>query len=58
MVYYKENYRDEFEGISNRNMLVKGDIGLSSGVYFYIITLNDIKIKHQGYLYLSQNSQN
>jgi gliding motility-associated-like protein len=58
LVYYKENYRDEFEGISNRNMLVKGDIGLSSGVYFYIITLNDIKIKHQGYLYLSQNSQN
>jgi gliding motility-associated-like protein len=58
LVYYKENYRDEFEGISNRNMLVKGDIGLSSGVYFYIITLNDLKIKHQGYLYLSQNSQN
>ena len=58
LVYYKENYRDEFEGISNRNMLVKGDIGLSSGVYFYIITLNDIKLKHQGYLYLSQNSQN
>lgn len=58
LVYYKENYRDEFEGISNRNMLVKGDIGLPSGVYFYIITLNDLKIKHQGYLYLSQNSQN
>ena len=58
LVYYKENYRDGFEGISNRNMLVKGDIGMPSGVYFYIITLNDIKVKHQGYLYLSQNSEN
>ena len=58
LVYYKENYNNEFEGISNRNMLVNGDTGLSSGVYFYIITLNNLKIKHQGYLYLSQNSEN
>jgi len=58
LVYYKENYRDEFEGISNRNMLVKGDIGLPSGVYYYIITLNALKIKHQGYLYLSVTEKN
>ncbi|WP_239985912.1 MULTISPECIES: gliding motility-associated C-terminal domain-containing protein [Arenibacter] len=58
MVYYKENYRDEFVGISNRNMLVKGQIGLASGVYYYIIILNDLKIKHQGYLYLSQAVKN
>ena len=58
LVYYKENYRNEFEGISNRNMLVKGDIGLPSGVYFYIITLNALKIKHQGYLYLSVTEKN
>ncbi|MCK0144851.1 gliding motility-associated C-terminal domain-containing protein [Arenibacter sp. F26102] len=58
MVYYKENYRDEFVGLSNRNMLVKGQIGLASGVYYYIIILNDLKIKHQGYLYLSQAVKN
>jgi len=58
MVYYKENYRDEFVGLSNRNMLVKGQIGLPSGVYYYIIILNALKIKHQGYLYLSQAVKN
>jgi len=58
MVYYKENYKGEFEGLSNRNQVVNGDIGLASGVYFYIIILNDLKIKHQGYLYLSQVVKN
>lgn len=58
LVYYKENYNDEFEGLSNRDMVVKGNIGLPSGVYFYIIALKDLKIRHQGYLYLSQTVNN
>lgn len=58
LVYYKENYNDEFEGLSNRDMVVKGNIGLPSGVYFYIIALKDLKIRHQGYLYLSQTVKN
>jgi len=58
LVYYKENYNDEFEGLSNRDMVVKGNIGLPSGVYFYIIVLKDLKIRHQGYLYLSQTVKN
>ncbi|MCM4168637.1 hypothetical protein KCTC52924_02217 [Arenibacter antarcticus] len=54
LVYYKENYNNEFEGLSNRKMVINRKSGLDSGVYFYIITLNDLKIKHQGYLYLAR----
>ncbi len=53
LVYSKENYTDEFNGRSNRNMVIDKGSGLDSGVYFYIITMHDLKWKHQGYLYLS-----
>ncbi len=54
LVYSKENYTDEFNGRSNRSMVIDKDSGLDSGVYFYIITMHDLKWKHQGYLYLSR----
>lgn len=52
MVYSKENYQNEFIGESNRNSVIDKGAGLDSGIYFYIITLNDLKQKHQGYLYI------
>ena len=52
MVYSKENYQNEFNGESNRNSVIDKGSGLDSGIYFYIITLNDLKQKHQGYLYI------
>ncbi|PIF00321.1 MAG: hypothetical protein CR994_05990 [Maribacter sp.] len=53
LVYSKENYRNEFDGISNRNMVISQNSGLATGIYFYIITMHDIRQRHQGYLYLS-----
>lgn len=52
MVYSKENYTNTFDGKSNVNMVVQNKLNLPDGIYFYIIDLKDIKIKHQGYLYL------
>lgn len=54
MVYSKANYQGEFDGRSNRNLVIKESAGLASGIYFYIITLVDLRQKHQGYLYISQ----
>lgn len=54
LVYSKENYTDEFNGRSNRKMVIDKGSGLDSGVYFYIIAMHDLKWKHQGYLYLSR----
>ncbi|SHJ17941.1 gliding motility-associated C-terminal domain-containing protein [Arenibacter nanhaiticus] len=56
LVYSKANYNNEFNGLSNQKTLINGDRGLSSGVYFYILTLHDLKIKHQGYMYISQKA--
>jgi len=53
MVYSKDNYINEFSGRSNRDTVIKRNSGLASGIYFYIITLNDLRQKHQGYLYIS-----
>ena len=53
MVYSKDNYMNEFDGRSNRNSALQQDAGLESGVYFYILTMHDLRQKHQGYLYIS-----
>jgi gliding motility-associated-like protein len=53
LVYSKDNYQNEFDGTSNRNMVVARGSGLATGIYFYIITMHDLKQRHQGYLYLS-----
>lgn len=53
MVYSKDNYRNDFDGRSNRNSAIQKDAGLESGVYFYILTMHDLRQKHQGYLYIS-----
>lgn len=53
MVYSKLRYNNEFNGISNRSAVVSRGSGLPSGVYFYVVTLLDLRQRHQGYLYLS-----
>jgi len=53
LVYSKANYQNDFNGQSNRNAVVKRGTGLASGIYFYIITMHDLRQKHQGYLYIS-----
>lgn len=58
LVYSQQNYTNGFNGISNRESVLSRNKGLASGIYFYIITLNDLMIKHQGYLYLSTYQDN
>ncbi|MEO9512750.1 MAG: gliding motility-associated C-terminal domain-containing protein [Flavobacteriaceae bacterium] len=53
LVYSKLNYTNDFNGKSNRSSVISRDSGLSSGIYFYILTVNDTKEKFQGYLYIS-----
>ncbi len=53
LVYSQANYQNDFNGQSNRNTVVKRGTGLASGIYFYIITMHDLRQKHQGYLYIS-----
>ena len=58
MVYSQQNYNNEFNGISNRESVLSRNKGLASGIYYYIITLNDLNIRHQGYLYLTTYQNN
>ena len=53
LVYKKDNYRNDFDGRSNMNLVVERNAGLENGVYFYLITFHDLHQKHQGYMYIS-----
>lgn len=53
LVYSKLNYSNEFNGQSNRNTVISRSSGLSAGIYFYILTVNDTREKFQGYMYIS-----
>lgn len=53
LVYSKLNYANGFDGKSNRNSVISRGSGLSSGIYFYVLTVNDTREKFQGYLYIS-----
>ena len=55
-VFEKQNYTDEFNGLSTQNnFVVTRDQGLPSGVYFYIVTLDDLDLEFQGFLYLAND---
>ncbi len=56
LVYEKTNYSDEFDGISNKNIVGKEN-SLPDGIYFYLIELRDLKTQHQGFFYLVQSGQ-
>ncbi|MDO6519229.1 gliding motility-associated C-terminal domain-containing protein [Zobellia uliginosa] len=55
-VFEKRNYTNEFNGHSTQNnFVVSRDKGLPSGVYFYIVTLDDLDLEFQGFLYLAND---
>ncbi|WKX77197.1 gliding motility-associated C-terminal domain-containing protein [Zobellia laminariae] len=55
-VFEKQNYTDEFNGLSTQNnFVITRDQGLPSGVYFYIVTLDDLDLEFQGFLYLAND---
>lgn len=56
LIYSKKNYNNEFNGRANNGPLINKREGLPTGIYFYIITFDDLKQKHQGYMYISSNN--
>lgn len=55
-VFDKINYTNEFSGFSTENnIVISRDKGLPSGVYFYIVSLDDIGLTFQGFLYLAND---
>lgn len=54
-VFEKINYTNEFRGDSNTGSLVMSqDIGLPEGVYYYLVTLDDLNLQYTGYLFLDR----
>ena len=52
LVYEKTDYQNEFNGISNKKIIQKGQ-HLEEGVYFYILDIKAHNLKYQGYIYLA-----
>ncbi|AIZ41650.1 gliding motility-associated C-terminal domain-containing protein [Cellulophaga baltica] len=53
VVYREDNYKNLFSGKANTSFTVNKNIGLPDGIYFYVVDLKDLKMTHQGYLYLN-----
>lgn len=52
LVYEKSNYKNEFNGISNKINSQKERV-LPKGVYFYVLDVKKHNLKFQGYIYLA-----
>lgn len=54
-VYEKVNYANDFNGLSNTgNFYLSQDIGLPEGFYYYLVTLDDLNLEYQGFLFLDR----
>ncbi len=54
-VFEFTNYRNEFTGISNvDSMVINREIGLPEGFYYYLISMADLGLKFQGFLFLDR----
>lgn len=54
IVYQKRSYNNEWSGVANvSGILNKGEV-LSSGTYFYILTIDDVNFKKTGWIYIAK----
>lgn len=54
-VFDMVNYTNEFAGISNvNNIVIEREKGLPEGIYFYLISMDDLGLNYQGFLYLER----
>ncbi len=54
-VFEMTNYTNQFGGISNvDNLVINREQGLPEGVYFYVISLDDLGFNYQGFLFLDR----
>ncbi len=55
LVFEMTNYRNEFTGISNvDNLVINREQGLPEGIYFYVLSMDDLGLNYQGFLYLER----
>ncbi len=55
LVFEQVNYTDQFNGYSNvDNFVIDQGQGLPSDVYFYIVTMKNMGLDFQGFLYLTR----
>jgi gliding motility-associated-like protein len=55
LVFDQVNYTNQFNGFSNvDNLVINREQGLPSGVYFYIVSMEDLGLDFQGFLYLTR----
>lgn len=54
-VFEKINYTNEFRGVANTGSFVPNqNQGLAEGVYFYLVTLEDLGLEYTGFLFLDR----
>ena len=54
-VFEQKNYTNEFNGTAdNSSISISREKGLPSGVYFYLVSLDDLQLNYQGFLYLAR----
>lgn len=54
-VFEQVNYTNEFGGDSNTGSLIMSqDIGLPEGVYYYLVSLDDLNLQYTGFLFLDR----
>lgn len=57
LVFQMQNYRNEFGGFSNvNNLVINRDQGLPEGIYYYIVSMDDLDLNFQGFLYLERSN--
>ena len=56
LVFDRVNYTNEFNGFATEgDVVINQKRGLPSGVYFYLVTLDDLNMEYQGFLYLKND---
>ncbi|MBO0331623.1 gliding motility-associated C-terminal domain-containing protein [[Muricauda] lutisoli] len=54
-VFEQINYTNEFKGIANTGTLITNQsAGLHEGVYFYLVTMDDLELEYSGFLFLDR----
>ncbi len=54
-VFEQINYTNEFRGIANNGTLITNQsAGLPEGVYFYLVTMDDLELEYSGFLFLDR----
>jgi len=52
-VFEQINYTNEFRGVANTGTLIPNQAaGLPEGVYYYLVTLDDLELEYTGFLFL------